>query len=384
MATADRASGESAAKWPQVIFLDTNALFPLGPQFENVDFTKLLELRDYLKFGVCVPSVCWMEFLRHRRREVEDHLQRISKDQAFFRKLSLHTKPLQLGEGLLRGFLERIDDHFLKAALASQLEILSPPRIELERLAKMSVERVPPFQESGEKGFRDALVMFSCLDHVRGQPELNALLITDDQKLAEGVGEHLAEFATKVDVVPSLSAGVKWMLARADEWYRAKLQEEAEEAKQLLLRYRADIEEKIREIKEFSRFEITGFKTSDIVNVDEVVSLDFKDIASAAWKEKDGKAGRLLFSAKCELAVRVSPVSWDLFNPRYAVGGGVARFASTPSVSEERRLEQTLYGEAFFVERDGELELAELRIDKMLPPEDFLTLLRQNLPAAAG
>ena len=61
--------------WPRKVFLESNALFRLGPRLENVDFAKLLERRDDLGFEL----VSWREFLRRREKEVRDCLTKIKQ-----------------------------------------------------------------------------------------------------------------------------------------------------------------------------------------------------------------------------------------------------------------------------------------------------------------
>lgn len=123
-------SSESAAKWPRVVFVDSNALYPLGANFEHVDFAELLDVRKYLRFDLLVPHVCWLEFLRKRRLEIDDYLQKSKKYQSLFRRLGLETKQFVESDELLATFAEHLDDYFLEKL--KPLAIFSSIRASLE------------------------------------------------------------------------------------------------------------------------------------------------------------------------------------------------------------------------------------------------------------
>jgi len=79
--------------WPRKVFLESNALFRLGPRLENVDFAKLLERRDDLGFEL----VSWREFMRRREKEVGDCLTKIKQCRADLAKpINLSQKPSKL------------------------------------------------------------------------------------------------------------------------------------------------------------------------------------------------------------------------------------------------------------------------------------------------
>lgn len=376
MAEEQRPSSKAASKWPRVIFVDSNALYPLGPQFEHADFAELLDLRKYLGFDLLIPEVCWLEFLRQRRLEIDDYLQKSKKYQSLFRRLGLETKHFIESDKLISTFAEHLEEHFLAKAKDSGMAVIPLPGIDLKRLLKMAIERAAPFQESGEKGFRDSLILFTCMETIRRRPDLNALFITEDQRLGDALSQFSTEFETQIEVVPTFVEAVKKILTLADLRYREKLRREAAEAKDLLLKHRHEIEKKVDEIKEFSQFEIMGLSNIDLGNVEKIISLKFKDIESAVWKERNEKGGRILFTARAELTLLTSSFSWDFFNAKFQVGGDKLAPTFAPTKTVEKRIEKPLYGEASFIEKDGSLQLVELRIEKYLPTEDLVKLSR--------
>ena len=65
--------------WPRIIFIEFTALFQLGARLETVDLAKLIEIRDSLGIRLCVSEVSWLEYVRHRKREIQSALRQIAQ-----------------------------------------------------------------------------------------------------------------------------------------------------------------------------------------------------------------------------------------------------------------------------------------------------------------
>jgi hypothetical protein len=120
----------------------------------------------------------------------------------------------------------------------------------------MSIRRIAPFEESkqakSEKGFRDALIMFTILENIQGHPEYESLVITNDGLLEKGLYQHVSEFETALTVVPNVEAAVKHIDAGLSEWYKGRLLKESEQAKEMLSRYLDEITQQISRIREIT------------------------------------------------------------------------------------------------------------------------------------
>lgn len=83
----------------------------------------------------------------------------------------------------------------------------------------MSIERIPPFEQSkddkSEKGFRDALIMFTILDKIKGRPGDFSLVVTNDVLLTRGLNVHSDEFKTNITVVRNLDQAIVHIDARS-------------------------------------------------------------------------------------------------------------------------------------------------------------------------
>jgi hypothetical protein len=142
-----------------------------------------------------------------------------------------------------------------------------------------------------------------------GQPERNALVVCEDKLLRDGILGKKAEYGTAVNVVADIGEANALILGLVDEVLRTRRSKEKQEAKEFLLKYRADIEKAVQNIREFSIFEIpnTPFGGS----VERILSFEFNDVNSATWKTRTENSATILFSLKCTLTALVGPPLWE-------------------------------------------------------------------------
>jgi hypothetical protein len=260
----------------------------------------------------------------------------------------------------------------------------------------MSIERIPPFEESKndktEKGFRDALTMFTILENIKGRPEDFALVITSDKLLTKGLNHYAREFEAVLTIVPNLDEAIVHIDARVDTWYREQLRQRSERAKEMLGRYAKQIAEQVSQIRELNDFHmgigtiaqlLGGSKTVQPgESIEKVNSLTFDRIESAVWKDDDKLASRILFRARCTASVTLSISPMPFYAPasKYLVGGGKQGFSSflnsfSPKQEREKEISIRLYGEANLKRRnDEEWELVSMQVDKSLGQEETTEL----------
>ncbi len=262
---------------------------------------------------------------------------------------------------------------FEKKLASLEIGILPLAKCDLENLLQMSIGNVPPFEDSHEKGFRDSLIMFSILEAVKGQPERNALVVCEDKLLRDGILAKQAEYGTAVNVVADIGEANALILGLVDEVLRTRRIKEKQEAKEFLLKYRAEIEKAVQNIREFSIFEIPNTPFGG--PVERILSFEFNDVSSATWKSRTENSATILFSLKCTLTALVGPPLWEFMNTRYQVGGGSTLLTPTNRDPKEAKMDKIVFGVAEFMKRNGELELVRLQVDRSLPKEDLAQLM---------
>jgi len=98
-------------------------------------------------------------------------------------------------EKLLRKFLSH-----------TSVSIISTPHnIDIEELIHMSVNKIKPFEETGEKGFRDSVILFTIFEHAKNERNGSHLLVANDGVYQESDVTMLAEkHNVKLLVAPSI------------------------------------------------------------------------------------------------------------------------------------------------------------------------------------
>jgi hypothetical protein len=388
--------------WPRKVFLESTALFQLGSKLQKPEFAKLTERREYLKFDLLVSEVSWAEYIRQRGDKIDalaGDLQSIGARLAEWDQSpgNIVTTYTELGE-----FRKTVGGVYDKKAKEAGIQILGLPDIDVRRLFRMSMDRVPPFEQSKddktEKGFRDALIMFTILTSIRGRPEDFSLVITNDGLLAKGLTAHADEFKTALTTVASLDDAITHIDARLSAWYRQHLFEESEQAKAQLAKYTKEISDQAQAIHELTDVDLGvggfaallgGSRPLEIgETIERVNSLKVDEIDSAVWSDKDKAESRILFRIRC-IANVVTSISSPIFpfapQSTYVVGGGkqgssifLSAFSPpTPKQERERTLSVSLYGEAKFVRTNGDWKLSSVKVDKSQPgTEEMAALLR--------
>jgi hypothetical protein len=147
------------------IYLETTALVQLGPAFETVDLEKLLALRESAHFGVYISEVSWLEYLRKRKKDLRFLVDAFPKADVVLKKHGKLIPEISQGVEKITEYLRDIDRHYRDKAGRKGIEIVPLHPVSTDRLLRMSIECIPPFEEaedeSKEKGFRDSLIMFS-------------------------------------------------------------------------------------------------------------------------------------------------------------------------------------------------------------------------------
>jgi hypothetical protein len=370
------------------IFLETNSLYTLGPKLENVDLAKLQDLGKSLGFELLVAETSWREYLRHRRKELSDCLNRNRQNRNMIEK---HGEPVQLFEQShdhIAASLATLDERYTRKAAAVGLGILPVPRIDVRVLLEMSLACEPPFEDSQsdsgektkEKGFRDATIMFTMLESIRGQDDV--VIVTRDGLLKSGIEQKAQEYGANPRIVASIADAVAAVTDEVVKWYKDQLAEEAIEAKDLLLEYRDEIVKRVREVRELSEIDLgqsilglgLGGSERERLDIERVVSLDFKGIDSAVWKDRKESLSRILFKIDCTARVLASAQAlfWPS-GPIFTIGGEKRQIPfwvnSRREQPSEREIPVQLYGEATFENVDNDRHLISMKVEKSFSEE---------------
>ncbi len=381
---------------PNIVFLETTALVQLGSKFQTPEFANLLELRDLLGFELAISEVSLAEYVRQRCDLLDELAGDVRSVAQRFANWDLDGSHALIARSQVEKFKDGLAAFYDAKAKEAGIRVLSIPTIDIQRLLRMSIDRTAPFEQSKddktEKGFRDALILFSILEEICCNFGCEALVVTNDRLIEKGLNDHAAEYEATVTVVRSLDEAAKRIEKAMTEDYRRRLLKESEEAKRALECYSEQINEQIQQISELTDFDlgvspILGALSGERVlevgeNLDEIRSLSLDKIESAVWRDKDKAQSRILFRARCLANVTTSVTRPFDFKPKaYNVGKptglSFSAFGSLiPVERRDRMLPISLFGEARFERtQDGE-KLVDIKVYKNEPSDEEMAILR--------
>jgi len=224
---------------PVAVYFDTNILLRLPVELASADFLQLKELCQLLNLSLAVPEACVKELVHKRKGTVQEAMGRarsavsaVSQFMETVPSLDWHQEPAAI--------LQNVEEVVKRHVLQQGITIVPTPDIPLQELLTMAVQKAKPFDESG-RGFADAVIFFSVVEHAKRARAGYHLLVTDDRifhdpeiaKLANdhGVNLRVADSlpsATK-DLEQFVSAAVKEVRAERSQRLKAILEERGQE-----------------------------------------------------------------------------------------------------------------------------------------------------------
>jgi hypothetical protein len=151
---------------PDIIWFDTTALFTLGNAFTNADFEWLLRMRTYIPSRICTSQVNWLEYLREREQDISSKITTFQRTLSLFRQFGMDTFKPEFWCRTVQADSSKWKSYYETLAKKIKLEIIPiGKQIGLEDLVHMAMQNEAPFERKSEKGFRDAVAIFSALEY---------------------------------------------------------------------------------------------------------------------------------------------------------------------------------------------------------------------------
>jgi hypothetical protein len=335
------------------------------------------------------------------------------------RILEKHARPIpeiRVALDRAKEYLANIDAHYRERAHKKDIDIIPLSPVDLGRLLRMSIECIRPFEdaedESKEKGFRDSLIMFSILESLRGRSDECAVVITQDQLLAEAFNCHASEYGANLVVVRTLDEATTYIVNTLAESERARIRQESVDAIGMLDSYEETVVSKIAEIRELTdgdlgqnlRWALMTAAEQENLIIKGIRSIRFGRIDSAIWKDQDKSLSRILFRCLCKVTIIIrAPLrtdsvaeprrfkigepppapSWILNSTAVAYNTGIYE---PTEPTEERELPFDVYGVAELQRGEQSLdwELLSIKMDKSVLAEEHDALVAAEIPQANG
>jgi hypothetical protein len=173
-----------------------------------------------MKVGILLPEVVELELEAHWRRQFEDKCSRCSSAADAANKHLLDPAAvcvtLPPEEQALAGY-RRIVQSIKDQWKITICPLASPP---VSDLVTMSIQRQPPFKDK-DSGLRDAVILFSVLEHLRNPPEAVGAFASQDEIFRRPeVAALTSSRGVRVEFFPGLKEILQALENRIDEIVR--------------------------------------------------------------------------------------------------------------------------------------------------------------------
>lgn len=201
----------------RAVYFDTSVIrkFSLGGLAEGLATLRKIAAQSAVE--LFAPEVCVRELVGYHKRSIAEQLQEF--DQVFER-LQPYLSPGTSKPGRPSCISTEVIRSAVEGDLGEAGVTLVPmPSVSVGDLVDMAVERCPPF-DAGGRGFRDAVILETILEHARSFAGFIAILATADKdfderelrRRGEGIGIKLMR-ASGLDALGSLINDKLWKAA---------------------------------------------------------------------------------------------------------------------------------------------------------------------------
>jgi len=211
---------EEKTLWPYGVYLETSVLFQLPTDVITADLLRLKELCRLLMIPIVIPRVALDEWIATRKK---DFLEKIESYENSRKKIiNLNEKYLIHAElppfdSLIfptdeETILNDIEKMLLSYLKNIEVIIAETPNIPLDHLLKMSINKIRPFEEKKEKGFRDSVILLTVLEFARKSPQGLHILVTNDGAYDhEDVYKRASSGNVKIVIKKSITDAIKYL-----------------------------------------------------------------------------------------------------------------------------------------------------------------------------
>jgi hypothetical protein len=164
------------------VYFDTSILRQHSFSSLKQGLARFLKARETYPFDCFVPEAALREWAAHVARVLDERVTAMAAAVKNLRKVDSsllweYSAPWgRDSKAYARSLLE-------KEVLAASLSVVPTPAVDVERLLTMSIDVEAPFDKAG-RGFRDAVILETVLNHARGRFS-SILLVSADNDFSE-------------------------------------------------------------------------------------------------------------------------------------------------------------------------------------------------------
>lgn len=168
---------------PHAIYFDTNALRKIPHTLHDPSFEAVVGFAKEFNCKLFLPEVAFDEWLHALVENLKSCLVRSQNDAKFLESL-LDRPVLDHKKPDVEKIVAEFREKHVKRVEAAGIQIAATPKLDIDSLLTQAVEKVPPF-ESGDKGFRDAVIVETVAQHATGNYDNPRILLISYDKAVQ-------------------------------------------------------------------------------------------------------------------------------------------------------------------------------------------------------
>ncbi len=294
-------------------YFDTNVLVADNWPHLSTNLTEYFWQSDILKVRNFVPDLVERElearWLRAFKQKVEELNRKTSDINRHLLRPTVEAAVPSVEEAIAnyRSIVQQIRQ-------AHQIDSVPLPRTtNVAEFVRMAIERHPPFEREKEKGFQDAVILMSIVEHLQESPEPSILVSNDKIFGSPEIQDLLKARSMQLEVVRSIEEAGELLKKRLVHAVRKMTSASEEKVSNALLTMRGEINNFIAEKLEANQIWLSTDPyvpgTIKMISAAELADIERIAMASAPWEQKPGQ--RVEFSAEArvdlDLLVEVFP-----------------------------------------------------------------------------
>jgi PIN domain len=313
---------------PDAIYFDSNPLIAAGWPNVSAQLLQVTQMAENLGIQLCLPETVQQELEEHRIRDIiEKHKginSQIGKLAGNYSFLVLKYLPSLPPSENLRKELQKS-----AAPLAAHFSSVPPTPRPLTEFVNLAIRRGATFEEGG-RGFQDAVIFCSVLDHMKSSKFERACFVSEDHAFQSGgCAELIRASAVNLKVVSTLDDLEKLLNRNLNTLVLAYLDKEQRILREAISKHETELQAFLDQNLEIAPTEVNIRGTVKKLLSVGIVSI--KDVHLPLTKKVQA-----LSPAKANVSVNVKVVltlEVERFYPgepeKIKVGGAVHRFEPT-------------------------------------------------------
>jgi len=185
------------------VYLDANILFPFSITLENPVFQILLEIAKFWEFDLYLPELAYHEWINKKRDDIEVNVNKIINSYKYLEN-NYELTPIDIdkisGQDIFTKSITVLREYLSQ----KNVNIIESCSIDTKKLIDMSLNNVRPFEEKGEKGFRDAVILFTVLGHAKSINKSCTFISNDRVFGHDDILDIAKEHGVKISVYKSI------------------------------------------------------------------------------------------------------------------------------------------------------------------------------------